>query len=177
MGVWAFTPASFSVLFGGVDRGYLRLMMKRFADNGVLQRAARGVYVNPTARSLPDDIRLGLIPFLRPRELSYVSYESRLSELGVISQISNALTCATTGSSGNFNTPWGRIEFTKTSREMSEQLEDELVWRDRSPIPFATTARAIKDLKRSGRSLDLVDEETLEDVLAEENEVSNAFHP
>ena len=42
-GVWAFTPATFSSLLGDPERNYLKLMMKRLADQGVLIRAARGV--------------------------------------------------------------------------------------------------------------------------------------
>src|SRR6266436_1542972 len=106
-GVWAFTPATFSALLGDVEPRYLKLMMKRLADQGVLARAARGVYVNPNARSVPSDVRAGLIRFLRPREISYVSLESRLSEVGVISQVATALTCMTTGSPARFDTPWG----------------------------------------------------------------------
>src|SRR6267154_5906781 len=81
-GVWAFTPATFSALLGDPEPNYLRLRMKRLADQGVLIRAARGVYVNPHARSMPSDVRGGLLRFLRPRELTYVSLESRLSEVG-----------------------------------------------------------------------------------------------
>ena len=62
-------------------------LMKRLTDQGVLIRAVRGVYVNPLARSLPADVRRGLLRFLRPREISYVSLESKLSEAGAISQI------------------------------------------------------------------------------------------
>ncbi len=69
-GVWAFTPATFSALFGEIEPRYLRLRMKRLTDQGVLIRAARGVYVNPHARSMPTDVRGGLIRFLRPREIS-----------------------------------------------------------------------------------------------------------
>src|SRR5437667_5729573 len=104
-GVWAFTPATFSALLGEPERNYLKLMMKRLADQGVLIRAARGVYVNPNARSRPADARRGLLRFLRPREVSYVSLESKLSEAGAISQIATALTCMTTGSPGRFETP------------------------------------------------------------------------
>jgi len=107
-GVWAFTLPSFSALMGGVDPAYLKLMMKRLSDQGVLIRAARGIYVNPHARSRPADVRRGLLRFLRPREINYVSLESKLSEAGVISQIATALTCMTTGSPGRFETPWGR---------------------------------------------------------------------
>lgn len=96
--IWAFTPATFGALLGQVEPNYLKLMMKRLTDQGVLIRAARGVYVNPQARSLPSDVRRGLIRFLRPREISYISLESKLSEAGAISQITTALTCMTTGS-------------------------------------------------------------------------------
>src|SRR6266849_4907740 len=101
-GVWAFTPATFSALLGDPDPNYLKLRMKRLADQGVLIRAARAVYVNPHSRSLPSDVRGGLIRFLRPRELTYVSLESRLSEAGAISQVATAMTCMTTGSPGHF---------------------------------------------------------------------------
>src|ERR1043166_3279643 len=100
-GVWAFTPATLSVVFGNPSEDYLRLVMKRLADQGVLVRAARGVYVNPHARSMPDDVRAGLIRFLRPRELTYISLESKLSEVGAISQVSTVLTCMTRRARGH----------------------------------------------------------------------------
>src|SRR5258708_19643053 len=79
-GVWAFTPATFSALLGDPEPNYLKLMMKRLADQDVLIRAARGVYVNPHARSMPSDVRGGLLRFLRPREITYVSLQSKFSE-------------------------------------------------------------------------------------------------
>src|SRR5205814_7652408 len=99
-------------------------MMKRLKDQGVLIRAARGVYVNPLARSLPSDVRRGLIRFLRPREVSYVSLESKLSEAGVISQVATVLTCMTTGSPGAFDTPWGMIDFIHTGRAIDLRRHD-----------------------------------------------------
>src|SRR6201989_2770034 len=84
-GVWAFTPATFSALLGGIASDYLKMRMKRLADEGALGVAARGVFVNPHARSMPPDVRRGLVRFLRPREVSYVSLEAKLSEAGVIS--------------------------------------------------------------------------------------------
>src|ERR1700726_524305 len=118
-GVWAFTPTTFSAALGNPKPNYLKLMMKRLADQDVLTRAARGVYVNSRARSMPNDVRAGLIRFLRPRELTYVSLESKLSEAGAISQVTTALTCMTTGSPGRFDTPWGAIEFTHTDRQIA----------------------------------------------------------
>jgi hypothetical protein len=164
-GVWAFAPASFSALMGGIDSAYLKLMMKRLADQRVLIRAARGVYVNPHARSLPADTRRGLLRFLRPREISYVSLESKLSEAGVISQITNALTCMTTGSPGWFDTPWGAVDFTHTDRKI--QVGSDVIVQDDGMLE-ATIHTAIRDLRRVGRNLDLVDEEMLADAIAEE---------
>ena len=117
-GVWAFTPASFSALMDGVDRAYLKLMMKRLSDQGGADpRSARRLRQSHS-RSSPADIRRGLLRFLRPREINYISLESKLSEAGVISQITTALTCMTTGSPGRFDTPWGAVEFTHTDRKI-----------------------------------------------------------
>jgi hypothetical protein len=164
-GVWAFTPATFSALLGDPDQNYLKLKMKRLADQGVLTRAARGVYVNPRARSMPKDVRGGLIRFLRPRELSYVSLESKLSEVGAISQVATALTCMTTGSPGRFGTPWGVIEFTHTDRSIV--FGTEVRTRDDGVIE-ATVERAARDLRRVGRNVDLIDEPTLAEAIYEE---------
>lgn len=166
LGLWAFTPASFSVLLGGVEPRYLRLMMKRLVDQGVLTRAAKGVYVNHLARSMPSDVRRGLIRFLRPREVSYVSLETKLSEAGVISQVATALTCMTTGSPGTFRTPWGFVEFTHTEREID--AERDVYVADDGTLE-ATTTRAARDLRRVGRNLGLIDPATLAEVIREED--------
>jgi len=165
LGVWAFTPATFSALFGEPEPNYLKLRMKRLADEDVLVRAARGVYVNPRARSLPHDVRAGLIRFLRPRELSYVSLEWRLSEAGAISQVATTLTCMTTGSSGRFDTPWGAIEFTHTDRAIVVGTD---VRRRDDGVLEATVERSARDLRRVGRNLNLIDEASLAQAISDE---------
>jgi hypothetical protein len=164
-GVWAFTPATFSALLGDPEQNYLKLMMKRLADQEVLIRAARGVYVNPHARSRPGDVRIGLIRFLRPREVTYGSLESKLSEVGVISQVTTVLTCMTTGSPGRFDTPWGTIEFTHTDRHIT--VGTDVHMRDEGMLE-ATVERSARDLRRVGRNTDLIDEETLAEAIREE---------
>lgn len=164
-GVWAFTPATFGALLGNPAPDYLKLMMKRLADQGVLARAARGVYVNPRARSMPSDARTELIRFLRPREISYVSLKSKLSEAGAISQVPTVLSCMTTGSPGRFDTPWGAIEFTHTDRDIA--LGTEVHMRDDGLLE-ATVERSARDLRRVGRNVGLIDPETLAEAIAEE---------
>jgi hypothetical protein len=172
-GVWAFTPATFSALLGEPEQRYRRLMMKRLADQGVLIRAARGVYVNPHARSMPNDVRRGLIRFLRPRELSYVGLESKLSEAGAISQVTAALTCMTTGSPGRFDTPWGAIEFTHTDRPIA--VGTDVHARDDGVLE-ATVERSARDLRRVGRNTGLIDEETLAEAIREERSHEQQGH-
>ena len=164
-GVWAFTPATFSALLGEPEKNYLKLMMKRLADQEVLTRAARGVYVYPHARSMPNDVRGGLIRFLRPRELTYVSLEFRLSEAGAISQVATALTCMTTGSPGRFDTPWGAIEFTHTDRHIAVGTD---VHAREDGVLEATVERSARDLRRVGRNTDLIDEQILAEAISEE---------
>jgi len=164
-GVWAFTPSSFSALMGGIEPAYLKLMTKRLSDQSVLIRAARGIYVNPHARSKPADARRGLLRFLRPRQINYVSLETKLSEAGVISQITTALTCMTTGSPGRFATPWGVIEFTHTDRTI-EIGTDVVVQAD--GMLEATVRTAVRDLRRVGRNLDLIDHGILAEAITEE---------
>jgi hypothetical protein len=166
-GVWAFTPSTLSALLENVDPNYLKLKAKRLVDQAVLTRAARGVYVNPHARSAPTDLRAGLIRFLRPRELTYVSLESKLSEAGVISQVTMALTCMTTGSPGRFNTPWGAIEFTHTERNVGLGSE---VYAREDGVLEATIERAARDLRRVGRNVALIDEAALAEAIAEERD-------
>jgi hypothetical protein len=172
-GVWAFTPATFSALLGNPEPDYLKLRMKRLADQGVLVRAARGVYVNPHARSMPPDVRGGLIRFLRPRELTYVSLESKLSEAGAISQVATALTCMTTGSPGRFDTPWGAIEFTHTDRPIV--LGTDVHARDDGVLE-ATVERAARDLRRVGRNTGLIDQETLAEAVWDEKSHEQQGH-
>lgn len=174
-GVWAFTPNTFSALLGGVEPNYRKLMLKRLCDREVLVRAAKGVYVNPVARSQPTDVRLGLVPYLRPGEVSYVSLEFRLSEVGAISQIASALTLMTTGSSHRFDTPWGVIDFTHSDR--SEPLADGVEFVEGGSVPIAMVERAYRDLKRVGRNLDLVDMEVLSEVIQEEADERPRFGP
>ena len=163
-GVWAFTPPTLSALLGGVEPSYHALALKRAADSGVIVRAARGVYVNPAARSLPSDPRPGLVRFLRPGEFSYLSLEARLSQAGAISQGATALTCMTTGPSGRFATPWGVIEFTHTDRPVTAQTGVEFGVYD---FPRATVERAWRDLKRVGRNVGLVDEDVVHAAASE----------
>jgi hypothetical protein len=94
-----------------------------------------------------------------------VSLETKLSEAGVISQITTALTCMTTGSPGRFETPWGAIEFTHTDREI--RVGTDVVAQDDGTLE-ATVRTAVRDVRRVGRNLDLIDHEILAEAITQE---------
>nr|WP_224788685.1 hypothetical protein [Pandoraea terrae] len=129
--------------------------LTRHQESGIIERVARGLYINPRARSLPPDLLGALVPFLRPWDFNYLSLESALSQAGLISQIPSRLTLMTTGRSQTFNTPYGTLEFTHTSQK-PDQLRDEMIFDNQRDFAVATPKRALRDLRRVGRNLDLV---------------------
>jgi predicted transcriptional regulator of viral defense system len=137
--------------------------LKRMVADGLLQRVARGLYVNPAASSKNRWIAEEIAKALRPGSLSYVSLESILSEYGVISQIPvSRMTVMTTGASGLIETPYGTIEFTHTKRGRAEIIKRTLVAKGR-PLRIATRQAAVRDLLRVGRNANMMDQAELED--------------
>ncbi len=137
--------------------------LQRMVSDGLLQRAARGLYVNPSARSKNRWLAEEVAKALRPGCLSYVSLESILSEYGAISQIPiNTMTVMTTGRSGVHKTPFGTIEFTHTKRARSAILARTLAPKGR-PLRIATRSAAVRDLLRVGRNVNMIIHDALED--------------
>ncbi|MDE2789076.1 MAG: DUF6088 family protein [Paracoccaceae bacterium] len=142
--------------------------LRRLVRQGILERAARGIYVNPLSR-LSKRYRVEEIAIcLRRGEYSYVSLESALAEYGAISQIPmSRITIVTTGRSAEIRTPYGVIEFTHTSRAVRDILESTIVMEGR-PLRIARVEAALRDLRRVGRNLGMVNEEYYRDILEEQ---------
>jgi len=71
----------------------------------------------------------------------------------------------TTRSPGRVDTPWGAIEFTHTDRSIA--LGSEVYTRDDGVLE-ATVERASRDLRRVGRNINLIDDQTLAEAICEE---------
>ena len=73
----------------------------RLSKKGVIERVCKGVWLNPLSHFIANDTRLEeLTLLLRPDHYNYVSMETVLSQLGIISQqMFGYLTVMTTGSS------------------------------------------------------------------------------
>ena len=160
-GKYAFSRHNLSRLFHHDSPQTFSKTLERLVDADVLVRACRGIYVNPHAHSLDSYLIEQIAKVLRRGKYNYVSLESMLSEYGVISQIPiDRLTVMTTGRSGVYETPYGVIEFTHTKRSVKNILENTVFIKTR-PLRIATEATALRDLRRVGRNLELINIEDL----------------
>ena len=163
-----FSVADLRKMFPERSRKTFAEGLGRLVKQGILERAARGVYVNPLSRLSKRYLVEDVAVCLRRGEYSYVSLESALSEYGAISQIPmSRITVMTTGRSAEIRTPYGVIEFTHTARPVQDILENTIVMEGR-PLRIARVETALRDLRRVGRNLDMVNQEFYEDILEEQ---------
>ena len=155
-GRYVFTRRELAKLFAEDSPKTFTEGLNRLVRGGLLQRAARGIYVNPHAHSFDSHVAERIAKALRPGEHNYVSLESMLSEYGEISQIPiDRLTVMTTGRKGTYQTPYGVIEFTHTKRPVSDIISQIKQVAGR-PLRIASREAAWRDLKRVGRNTQMV---------------------
>jgi len=159
-GLYVFTKHDLQKLFPEDNSKTLSEGLNRLVTAGILKRACRGIYVNESARHFDSYTVERIARALRRGEYSYISLESMLSEYGVISQVPiDRLTLMTTGRKGTYETPYGIIEFTHTKRSVKNILSNTQKVSER-PLRMASKGAALRDLKRVGRNVDLVDTNT-----------------
>lgn len=161
-GVFVFAKRDLEKMFPQEREKAMEKSLGRIVADGLLVRASKGVYVNPAAASKHSRVIEDVAKVLRPGCLSYVSLESMLSEYGVISQIPiDRITVMTTGRHGVYRTPYGTVEFTHTKRRPADIIERTEAVEGR-PLRIAKREAAIRDLKRVGRNVGMLDEAELE---------------
>ncbi|MCE6958832.1 DUF6088 family protein [Cereibacter sphaeroides] len=141
--------------------------LRRLVSSGVLIRAANGVYVNAFSGIPRIDILERIAAAFRRGEYTYVSLETALSRHGLISQVPiDHLTLMTTGSKAMLRTGWGTIEFTHTARPVLDILAS--TTNPGGALRLATAKTALRDLRRVGRNLHLVDPGELEEAMQQD---------
>jgi predicted transcriptional regulator of viral defense system len=158
-GKYIFTNQDLSKLFPDDAFKTFNAGLKRLVKSGILKRACRNVYVNEDGKQFNRYAIEHIAKTLRRGEYNYVSLESMLSEYGIISQIPiDRITLMTTGRKGTYNTAYGVIEFTHTKRTVEDILNNTTKINER-PLRMATKQAALRDLKRVGRNLNLVNQD------------------
>jgi len=160
LGRYVYTSYDIAKLFPEDKPRTLKAGLQRLVSSGILIRAVKGVYVFNYSKHKGADTLEQVAKTMRRGEYSYVSLESALSEYGVISQIPlDRITVMTSGGKGEYKTPFGVIEFTHTNRPVRE-LINSMVNVGR-PLRLARKHAALRDLKRVGRNMHLVDMEAM----------------
>lgn len=156
-----------SGLFTLVDLAYFlktendvvfRNSISKLCKANVLTRVAKGIYEHPLA--LPDNSTAlyTLINLCRPNDINYISLESELSHIGVISQIlMDRVTVMTKGRTGKLETIYGIIEYTHTKKEI-EEIADQLYYDPEVRVFRANETLAKQELRRVGRNVDMISE-------------------
>lgn len=161
-GKYVFIKNDMAKLFPQTNKKALDEGLRRLVKTGILKRACRGVYVNENGSSFDRNVIEYIAKALRRSFYNYISLESALSEYSLISQIPiDRLTVMTTGREGVYNTLYGVIEFTHTKRSMKNIL-DHIITLDDRPLRIATKKAALRDLKRVGRNLHLLELESID---------------
>ena len=146
--------------------GAFKVLLSRAEKSGLLRRVCRGIYLYPRV-SYPT----GLVLFhtaakLRADCFNYLSLETVLSDVGVISQIPlNWITLMSSGRShivscGEF----GHIEYIHTKRRPTDVV-DQLIYDQDCHLWRASVNLALKDMKLTRRSTDLIDWEAASEYL------------
>jgi predicted transcriptional regulator of viral defense system len=138
----------------------LPVLLSRAAKSGLLRRVCRGIYHFPVKDYPAGNLLFHTAARLRAGEFNYLSLETVLSEAGVISQMPmNWITVMSSGRSHVVNCgDHGNIEFVHTAQrpgDVANELSydaDRRLWR-------ASVKQAMRDMKATRRSMDLVDKE------------------
>ena len=152
-------------LFPELSNGAYRTLFSRAASSDVLMRVARGIYMrkglNYSGLTL-----FHIAAFMRPECFNYISLETALSDVGVISQIPFSwITVMSSGRSNKINCgEYGTIEFVHTEKKPNN-IRDNLVYDDRCNLWRASVKLALRDMKDAHRDMDLVDWEVVDEYI------------
>jgi hypothetical protein len=151
-------------LFAGADleaalphyRGW-PVLLSRAQKAGVLKRVCRGIYLYPRVKFPSGLLLFHTAARLRASGFNYLSLETALSDAGVISQIPiTTITLMSSGRSQVINCgDYGQIEYVHTTQKPAD-LARELVYDAERHLWRASTRLALRDLKATRRSGDLV---------------------
>ena len=155
------------------DNAFKTLLSRAAQADGAgarLQRVCRGVYVYTLVKPAAGS---GLLLFhvaalLRANGFNYISLETALSAQGIISQVPmNWISIMSSGRSSVVPCGrWGTIEFVHT-RQQPDALADQLHYDTACRLWRASPALALRDMRATRRSMDLVDPQALKNLTLE----------
>lgn len=146
--------------------GQLAVLLSRATKAGMLKRICKGIYLYPVSDYPTGNLLFHAAARLRAGEFNYISLETVLSDAGVISQVPmNWISLMTSGRSHVVDcSDYGHIEFVHTAQKPDE-VSAELSYDAERHLWRASPKQAMRDMKATRRSLELVDEEVLRELV------------
>ena len=146
--------------------GQLAVLLSRAVKARVLRRVCRGIYLFPVPDYPMGNLLFHAAARLRAGEFNYLSLETVLSDAGAISQVPfQWISVMTSGRSHVVNCgEFGHIEFVHTAQRPDE-VSGELIYDAERHLWRASVRQALRDMRVTRRSLDLVDEEVLRELV------------
>lgn len=153
-----FTTQDLALLTQSIPDANFTKFLHKAVKAKVLDKVCKNVFINPLSPPEGKGVLVKIANILHWGQFVYISLESQLSYLGVISQVTmNRITLMTTGRSGLIKTKYGTIEFTHTSRKIAA-IKDEVYFDSDVGAFRASKEKATKDLKRVGRNVAMIEE-------------------
>lgn len=148
------------------DCGHPAGLLSRATKTGLLKRICRGIYLYPVPDYPTGHLLFHAAARLRAGEFNYISLETVLSEAGVISQVPmNWISIMTSGCSHVVDCgDYGHIEFVHTA-QLPDDVSPELTYDPVRRLWRASVRQALRDMKATRRSLELVDEEAARELV------------
>lgn len=146
--------------------GQLAVLLSRATKARVLKRVCRGIYLYPVQDYPAGNVLFHAAARLRAGEFNYLSLETVLSDAGVISQVPmNWISLMSSGRSHVVDCgDYGHIEFVHTVQRPDE-VSGELAYDPDRRLWRASVRQALRDMKVTRRSLELVDEEVARELV------------
>lgn len=163
---YLFTSHDLRSLCYQLSNAAFKTLLSRAVQSGLLMRVCRGLYLYK--RALPGD---GLLLFhaaalLRANDFNYISLETALSDVGVISQIPmNWISIMSSGRSNIIScNDYGTIEFIHTNQKPAT-LIDQLTYDQACGMWRANVELALRDMKVAQRNHDLIDWDIVNELI------------
>ena len=146
--------------------GQLAVLLSRVTKAGLLKRVCRGIYHYPLPDYPVEHLLYHAAARLRAGGFNYISLETVLSDAGVISQVPmNWISLMTSGRSHVVDCgDYGHIEFVHTAQRPDE-VSDELTYDPECHLWRASVRQALRDMKVTRRSMELVDKEAAHELV------------
>lgn len=159
-----FAPSDLAAAVPGC--GQLAVLLSRATKAGLLRRVCRGIYFYPVPDYPSGNLLFHAAARLRAGEFNYISLETALSDAGVISQVPmNWISLMSSGRSHVVDCGgYGHIEFVHTAQR-PEDIGGELSYDAERHLWRASVRQALRDMKVTRRSMELVDEEAARELV------------